>query len=130
MTTRSGSNAVTLTWHRFGRLTDARRQFADTPCVYVQADSVGRPLRVGKASRGLNARYRGGTGWAIDAAMHGTANVVFVAAVATELVSAVEAVLIWSHRHELPYNNQGKRVQPAVVTLEQRGDIPDWAPPQ
>jgi hypothetical protein len=47
----------------------------------VQTDAQGCPIRVGKASEGLEARYRGGTGYAIDAAMHPSGNLVFVAAV-------------------------------------------------
>ena len=54
--------SLTLHWHRFKNLTEARSQFAKTPCVYIQADSRGRPIRVGKASKGLETRYRGGTG--------------------------------------------------------------------
>ncbi len=40
----------------------------------VQADREGRAVRVGKASLGLVARYRGGTGHALDAAMHDSGN--------------------------------------------------------
>jgi hypothetical protein len=70
---------VILDWRRYGRMTDARRDFGADSCVYVQADAAGRPVRVGMASQGLHARYRGGTGWAIDAAMHNSGNLVFVA---------------------------------------------------
>src|SRR5262249_20656748 len=42
-----------LNWQKFTKLTDAR----------------GCPIRIGKASEGLEARYRGGTGYAMDAAM-------------------------------------------------------------
>ena len=54
--------SVKLDWHRFEKLTEARSQFAMTPCVYIQTDARGRPIRVGKASKGLETRYRGGTG--------------------------------------------------------------------
>ena len=50
-------------------------------CIYIQTDQQGNPIRIGKASQGLEARYRGGTGYAIDAAMHSSNNLVFVAAV-------------------------------------------------
>ena len=53
---------VVLEWHRFTQLTEARDTFADTPCIYVQTDRDAKPVRVGKASKGLQARYRGGTG--------------------------------------------------------------------
>jgi hypothetical protein len=86
-------SAVELVWLRYRSLTEARRDFGTEPCVYVQVDAAGRPLRVGKASFGLNVRYRGGNAWALDAAMHGSGNQVFVAGVGSGLVVAVEAVL-------------------------------------
>ena len=82
--------SVKLDWHRFEKLTEARSQFAMTPCVYIQADARGRPIRVGKASKGLETRYRGGTGHAIDAAMHDSGNLVFVAAVSGNLCTSDE----------------------------------------
>lgn len=99
---------VTLEWQRFHKLTAARQQFAKTPCVYIQADQDGHPIRVGMASKGLEVRYRGGTGYAIDAAMHGSNNLVFTAAVQKELCKEVEDELIWQGRRCLAYNNQGK----------------------
>jgi hypothetical protein len=73
----------------------------------------------------LHARYRGGTGWAIDAAMHGSLNVVFVAAVEPELIDRVETSLIWTCRDVLVYNQVGKRVAPAeLVTIVHAGDPP------
>lgn len=97
-----------LEWHRFQKLTEARLKFAKTPCVYIQADQDGHPIRIGMASKGLEVRYRGGTGYAIDAAMHGSNNLVFVAAVQEELCKEVEDELIWQGRRSLAYNNQGK----------------------
>ena len=86
---------VRLNWQKFGKLTEARSRFAKTACIYVQADSQGCPIRIGKASEGLEARYRGGTGYAIDAAMHGSGNLVFVAAVDKDLCACIEGELIW-----------------------------------
>jgi hypothetical protein len=60
---------IELVWQKFAKLTDARSRFGRTSCVYVQADPQGCPIRIGKASEGLETRYRGGTGYAIDAAM-------------------------------------------------------------
>lgn len=104
--------SVTLEWHMFERLTTARSSFPSTSCVYVQTDNTRYPIRVGKASEGLEARYRGGTGYAIDAAMHGSGNLVFVAAVPKELCEAIESELIWQGRRGLPFNNNGKRTPP------------------
>ena len=87
--------SVTLEWYMFERLTAARANFPSTPCVYIQ-----------------EGRYRGGTGYAIDAAMHGSGNLVFVAAVPKELCEAIESELIWRGRRGLPYNNNGNRTPP------------------
>ena len=100
---------MTLSWQRFTKLTDARRSFPTQPCVYVQADPEGHAGRVGRAAAGLNTRYSGGTGYTLDAAMHGSGNLVFVAALADALLAVqVEATLIWEHRASLPYNNIGE----------------------
>ena len=103
---------VRLEWQKFTKLTEARSRFATTSCVYIQADPKGYPIRVGKASEGLEARYRGGTGYAIDAAMHGSGNFVFVAAVDKDLCGCIEDELIWQGRGCLPYNSQGKKAPP------------------
>ena len=119
------STRVRLTWTRFESLTAARRVFGSVSCVYVQADREGRAVRVGKASKGLHSRYRGGTGWALDAAMHGSGNVVFVAPVDMAVLDAVESTLIWVHRSSLPYNRVGRRVAPEpLVEIEHIGEVP------
>src|SRR5919198_275087 len=108
------AGTVTLLWRCFTSLTDARREFGHSSCVYAQADASGHPVRVGKATKGLHARYRGGTGWALDAAMHQSGNLVFVAAVPPELCAQFEAALIWEWRAKLPYNQVGKLRSPPV----------------
>ena len=117
-----------LTWRRFGKLTDARDAFARIPCIYVQTDTQGRPLRVGKASKGLEARYRGGTGYAMDAAMHNSGNPIFVAEVIDGSCEAVERELIWRERQILQYNNQGKVKPPSKrVEIQHKGDHPKFS---
>ena len=117
-------SVVILRWQRFASFIEARRAFA---CIYVQADRAARPVRVGMASRGLEARYRGGTGWALEAAMHEAGNVVFVAPVAEEACAAIEATLIWTHRDVLTYNQQGKRQPPgSLVRVRHAGTSPAW----
>jgi hypothetical protein len=108
---------IRLAWRKFSRLTEARLAFAKISCVYVQTDPAENPIRSGKASEGLEARYRGGTGYALDAAMHGSGNFVFVAAVPKEVCEAVEAELIWQGRRQLMYNNNGK-IGPPSQRLE------------
>ena len=93
--------------------------------MYIQADNHGRPVRVGKASCGLEARYRGGTGYAIDAAAHSSGNLVFVATVSEDLCDVVERTLIWEHRAVLAYNKVGKRIPPKIpVQLSHTGQSP------
>jgi len=119
----SKPETVTLHWHRFNKLTDARRQFRATPCVYMQTDHGGTALRVGKAGKGLEARYRGGTGYALDAAMHGSENQVFVASIKANLVQSVENLLIY--KLQPPYNNHGKiRLAGSDVLLNHVGETP------
>jgi hypothetical protein len=63
--------------------------------------------------------------YALDAAMHDSGNVVFVARVPMELVSAVEARMIYDHGGALPYNNVGKLHAPSLpLTLTHSGDAP------
>jgi hypothetical protein len=120
---------VALEWERFTKLTAARSRFPRIPCIYVQTDPHGCPIRIGKASEGLEVRYRGGTGYAIDAAMHGSGNLVFVAAVDKALCECVEKELIWQGRSCLTYNNQGKIEAPLRrVPLSHLGTIvPVWS---
>jgi len=62
MTDAANNELVNLHWLKFAKLTEAQSKFAKTSCVYIQTDSRGRPFRVGKTSKGLEIRYRGGTG--------------------------------------------------------------------
>ena len=118
---------IKLNWQKFTKLTDARSRFAKTSCVYVQTDARGCPIRIGKASEGLEARYRGGTGYAMDAAMHRSGNLIFVAAVDKKLCGFVENELIWQGRRCLTYNNLGKIVPPTLrMHLSHFGTPPIW----
>jgi hypothetical protein len=118
---------MVLKWCRFHRLTEARAAFKNRPCVCVQTDSRGRPVRVGKASKGLETRYYGGTGYALDAAMHGSRNLVFVAQVPADLCDAVERTLIWQFREQLTYNNMGvKRAPESLLRLRHEGPTPKF----
>jgi hypothetical protein len=107
---------TTLTWQRFTKLTAARCAFSLTPCIYVQRDRSAHPIRVGKATKGLTPRYRGGTGHALDTAMHDSGNLVYVAAVAEPLCDEVERALIWAEREHVVFNNQGKKRPPSSPT--------------
>lgn len=105
--------SIELRWSKFSKLTEAREAFRYPACVYVQADRDGRPVRIGKASKGLDDRYHGGDGGAMDAAMHGSGNLVFVAPVDMSLCKPVEDELIWQGRRLLIYNILGKLIPPS-----------------
>ena len=73
-------------------------------------------------------RERGGTGYALEAAMHDSGNLVFVAGAPVELCMLLEATLIWEWREHLSYNNLGKRIVPLhSVELEHAGEVPALA---
>ncbi len=91
MSIMSGEDqSITLKWEKFDRLTEARARFRRTPCVYAQTDKKGNVVRIGKAGQGLEPRYRGGTGYAVDAGMHASGNLIYVAKVRVSLVDLVE----------------------------------------
>ncbi len=118
---------IKLRWSKFSRLTEARSAFKKSACIYIQTDRAYNIIRIGKAEKGLEARYRGGTGYAIDAAMHDSGNFVFVADVPSDLCSAIEGELIWLLRDQCKYNNQGKLREPAVrLQLTHLGEVPKF----
>ncbi len=118
---------VLLAWSRFDRLTAARAAFNLVPCLYVQTDASRRILRIGKAGEGLEPRYRGGTGYALDAAMHGSGNLVFVAVPdISAFLEDLERQLLLEERP--PYNNQ---FPPPLRRFQIRhiGDSPNFRQP-
>lgn len=116
---------IELRWSKYAKLTEARKVFPHQACVYLQADRLGRPVRVGKTAKGLDERYHGGNGYSMDAAMHESGNLLFVAPVEAALCKAVEDELIWQGRRVLTYNNQGKLTAPLQrIAIEHSGDSP------
>lgn len=125
--TRAPSNEVVLHWHRFSDFIEARGRFARIPCVYVQTDKEMRPIRIGKASKGLQNRYWGGTGYTVSAAMADAGNFVFVAPVEEALCEDIESELIWQERATLRFNNLGKSHPPRKrLLIRDEGDHPVW----
>ena len=121
----SDAETVTLVWRRFPSFIAARDAIGPTACVYVQADRDGRPVRVGVATSGLHKRYWGGTGWALEAALHESGNLWFVAAVDRDSCKDVESALIWQWSASLPYNQIGKLVAPKrTLRLRHTGERP------
>ena len=120
--------AVKLFWSRFAKLTEARSAFPYDACVYAQTGPDSKPLRIGKASKGLDQRYHGGNGYSMDAAMHGSGNLIFVASVDKDQCKLVEDELIWQGRKVLIYNNVGKIMPPSFrLTITHCGDSPDFS---
>jgi len=118
---------IVLVWRRFKKLTDARDAFPDVPCVYVQSEGRGVPVRVGETSVGLESRYRGGNGFALDAAMHNSGNLVFVAEVPEGLSEEIERELIWRERQTLLYNNEHKsNPPPRRMRIRHEGEKPEF----
>ena len=119
-------STILLAWSRFERLTAARTAVKLVPCLHVQTDVTRQILRIGEAGEGLEPRYRGGTGYARDAAMHGSGNLVFVAAPDTPaILDDLERQLV---QERPPYNNRfpspSRRFQ-----IRRTGDCPHfWQP--
>lgn len=111
----------------FDNLTEVCTRFRRTPCVYVQTDKKGKVIHIGKASKGLERRYRGGTSYALDAAMHASGNKVYVAEVTAQNADIIGQELIWNSRIFLLYNNQGKKTEPKQrIRVIHEGDSPNF----
>lgn len=122
---------LTLDWKRFGTFAAARTAFRNRPCVYVQTDRRQQPLRIGSAAHGLEARYRGATGNALDAAMHESGNLVFAAAVHGLDCERVRRELMWQCRDALSYARvQLTRPPRRRVRLHHAGECPRFPPPR
>ena len=120
---------VVLTWQRFGRMIEACKAFKERSCLYVIAEPSGKPLYIGGAGGrdGLDGRYRGGTASAVDAALHGSANIIFVAPIPDDKVKAAEKALIFAEKPM--YNRQGKIVPLTAMPVESlvhAGDPPQF----
>ncbi len=69
---------VTLEWKRYRSFLDLRVAFRSKPCIYLQTDPGETILRIGQADD-IYERYKGGTAYALEAAMHGSGNLWFAA---------------------------------------------------
>ncbi len=99
---------------------EASKAFKRRGCVYVIADPDGRPLYIESSGGkdGLEGGYRGGTASAMDAALHGSGNQIFVAPFSGPQREAVEKALIYWEQPQ--YNRQGK-----IINL---GDLSQSSP--
>lgn len=124
-----------LIWRRFRLMTEACVAFKGTCCIYVIADSSGTPLYVGESESkgGLDGRYHGGTAAAVDAAMHGSGNCIYVAEGERGKCGLIEKALIFAehcstgHAFQPLYNRRG-RITPLstfpMETLIHEGEPP------
>ena len=116
---------IVLNWDKFTSFIKARERYKKISCIYIQTDSKGNPIRVGKASKGLEVRYRGGTGYALEAAMHESGNQIFISKVNERICEDVENNLIFQHRKQLKYNNIGKKNRLAnLIKIIHKGKKP------
>ena len=119
-----GVVAFNLSFQRFPSFVEAREAFRARPCIYVQTDRDENLLRIGQCDD-LWARYRGGTGYTLDAAGHGAGNLYFIADALHDRNERrrLEATLIYALKPR--YNNQNKKrppVNPAEYSFA--GDVP------
>lgn len=126
------TNSVTLEWLMFDKFVDydsrrgARDRFVEMPCIYIQTDREKAILRVGATERSLQDRYWGGTAYTIEAAMHGSGNLIFVAAVPRGIDPFdVERTII--QKENPRYNNEKLQPKSPVKitnTAKVDGEIP------
>lgn len=115
---------IRLEWHRFTGFLELREKFRGRPCIYLQTDQKERILRVGESDDPWE-RYRGGTAYAVEAAMHGSGNFFFAANAPLEESErrGLEATLIY--KLQPPYNNQHKDYPPLhPAEYVHEGDVP------
>jgi hypothetical protein len=116
--------AIRLTWQRFASFLELREAFRARPCIYLQTDPKEYILRVGQ-SDDLWERYKGGTAYAVEAALHGSGNLFFATDAPGDRPERrrLEATLIYDLSP--PYNNQHKDFPPAHrVEYVHEGEVP------
>ena len=120
---------VSLEWKRFETFREARKIFRGIPCIYAMTDGdEAHVLKIGQ-SQDLWKRYLGGTGYTVDAVMHGTGNRVFVAAGPADKWEreTIEAILIF--KSQPPYCVQKKKfLPPDELEIQHHGDAPKTMP--
>lgn len=121
--------AIELDWKRFEGFLQLREEFRGRPCIYLQTDPKEKLLRVGETDDPWK-RYRGGTAYALDAALHGSGNLFFAAVAPQKRTErqSLEATLIYDLQPQ--YNNQHKNYPPSRrVEYVHSGDIPKTLSP-
>ena len=114
---------ITLKWHRFESFLKLREIFRSKPCIYLQTDPEEKILRVGQSDN-LYERYKGGTAFAMEAAMHGSGNLFFAAEASHDKNERqqLEATMIYELQPQ--YCNHHKQYPPSMsVKYVHEGDI-------
>ena len=115
---------ISFNWQRFVTFQEALKKHKGVACLYVLTDKEERILRIGESGC-LRSRYRGGTGWMVEAAMHGSGNIVFVAAAPADQKIRQSAEALLTYRHQPPYCQRDKLVPPVEpLEIEHQGDVP------
>ena len=112
-----------LHWKRFTSLLSLRKAFRSKPCIYLQTDPEETILRIGE-SKDMYERYRGGTAYALEAALHKSGNLFFVAEAPAEenQRKQLEATMIYDHQPK--YCNEHKSRSPQrPVQYDHEGDV-------
>ena len=117
-----------LTWEQFPSFRAARKRFRKVPCIYVLTESDGTVLRIGE-SHDLWRRYNGGTGWMVEAGLHGTDKLIFGAQAPSDRLArrGVEAALTLGCKPRYcVHNKRPKKSALPVrgVEIDHRGDVP------
>jgi hypothetical protein len=107
-------NRFVLVWEQFDTFQAALKQFKRSACLYVLTDKEERILRIGE-SGDLRSRYRGGTGWMVEAALHESGNKIFVAPAPADEATrrTIEAWLTFKHQPR--YCQRDKLVAPVSI---------------
>jgi hypothetical protein len=117
-------NRFVLVWEQFDTFQAALKKFKRSACLYVLTDKEERILRIGE-SGDLRSRYRGGTGWMVEAALHESGNKIFVAPAPADEGTrrAIEAWLTFKHQPR--YCQRDKCVAPVGAWhIEHTGRTP------
>ncbi len=103
---------IHLEWRRFPGFLALREESRNRSCIYLQTDPEERVLRVGESDDLWN-RYRGGTAYAVEAAMHGSGNSLFATPAPVDQAErrCLEATLIYDLQPR--YNHQHMGAAPA-----------------
>ena len=114
---------VTLKWQRFESFLKLRQDFRSKPCIYLQTDPEERILRVGQSDDPYK-RYNGGTAYAMEAAIHGSGNLFFVAEAPKDKSEREQLEATMIYKLQPQYCNQHKQYPPLKpVKYIDEGDI-------